>query len=68
MMQMVWTVVYRTDSKSPQMELDRYTKEAAEHFATGIIDAGGVAVVVEDVKEATETEEAVTHPVRNLQW
>lgn len=68
MMQMVWTVVYRTDSKSPQQELDRYTQEAAEHFAQGIIDTGGVAIITEDAKDMPETEDAVIHPVRSLQW
>jgi hypothetical protein len=71
--QMVWTVTYRVDSDSPQTELKRYTVEAATHFAQGIIDAGGVAVVTEEYEaepaQEPETEEQDNISTkRKLQW
>lgn len=68
---MVWTVTYRTDSKSPQQELDRYTAEAANHFAQGIIDAGGVAIVTEDFRSdapANEEDGPIVNDTRSLTW
>jgi hypothetical protein len=51
---MVWTVTFRMDAKSAQQELPRYTKEAADAFAQGILDLGGVAIVTEDYEEDSE--------------
>jgi hypothetical protein len=67
MITIVYVVTYRMDNKSPQQELERYTKEAAVHFATGIQDAGGVAIITEDVKDIQENE-MNEHPKRSLQW
>lgn len=65
---MVWTVTYRTDSKSAQCELKRYTKEAADYFAEGIIAAGGVAVITEDIEPAPATEPDALPPNNTLDW
>jgi hypothetical protein len=65
---LVYVVTYRVDSKSPQSELVRFTKEAADHFAKGIVDSGGVAIVTEDVRDQVASDEPVTHPNRSLQW
>lgn len=50
MLTMVWIITFRLNKQSPQQEIKKYTKEAADHFAEGIMDAGGVAVVTEDVE------------------
>lgn len=68
MLTMVWIVTYRTDSKSPQQELTRYTKESADHFASGINDAGGVAVVHEDVEDIPERSDLLTAEANRLDW
>lgn len=47
----IWTVVFRDSAESPQQELVRYTKEAANFFALSIINNGGVAIVVEGEDE-----------------
>lgn len=67
-MMLVYVVTYRIDSKSPQSELVRFTQESADHFAKGIIDSGGVAIVTEDAREEVASEEPVNHPSRSLQW
>lgn len=64
---MVWIVTYRIDSKSPQVQLDRYTEESAKHFAQGIIDAGGVAVITEDYRMIDPSTETVEER-KQLQW
>lgn len=48
---MTWTVVYRASPKTEQRELVRYTQEAANKFARGVIEDGGVAMVVEGSQE-----------------
>jgi hypothetical protein len=69
----IWTVHFRIDSKSKQQELVRYTEEAAVHFAQGIIDSGGVAVVVEGLDDEEETNDdfisiPLVHPKPELIW
>ena len=44
---LIWTVVFRDSTDSPQQELKRYTEQAADRFALDVITNGGVAIVIE---------------------
>ena len=62
-MNLVWIVTFRRDAKSSQESLIRYTEEAAVHFAQGIIDTGGVAIVTEDLEDDSPTNDEHSVPV-----
>jgi len=67
--QLEYTVTFRIDSKSPQQELKRYTKEAANNFADGIVAMGGVAIITEGICEEPISDELVNpHEARSLKW
>lgn len=61
----VYVVTFRMNKDQPQQELVRYTRPAAEIFAQGILDSGGVAIVTEDVRTL---EEPLEHAKRSLAW
>jgi hypothetical protein len=69
--QIEYTVTFRMDAKSPQQELKRYTKEAAESFADGVISMGGVAIVNEGIAEEPISDDIVDNSLkdnRRLTW
>ncbi len=65
MLTQIYVVTYKTSPSEFQKELIRYTKESAWHFANGICDAGGVAVVNESWEEAPEgtVDDLVSTPI-----
>lgn len=67
MITMEYVVAFRAHTKSPQQEAKFYTPQAAEIFADGILQAGGVAIVTEDVQDIP-ADDSIQHPARTLQW
>lgn len=65
---LVYVVTYRMPNDPAQTELLKYTKESADAAAKTIIEMGGVAVVTEDERIDSPSEEPDIHPIRSLKW
>lgn len=71
MKRMIWTVVFRDATDSPQQEIVRYTEEAANGMAKSILKNGGVAIVIEgdeDIPLEDGNSELVNNSKGGLVW
>lgn len=71
---LTYTVVFRESNQAPQEEFVRYTRPAADAFATLVQNNGGVAVVIEGAMEVPDHDE-FAHPANqhnprrsSLEW